>query len=156
MLPRHSKIALFTLLIFVFACKNELVHQHDEEANETHEHIHSHDHELIKELKLNNGEKWVMQPALTTNIENMEMAVKAYKESNSKEFEGLAALLENESNLMIKNCTMQGESHNELHKWLEPHLAMIKDLKAVDTSTDASPIIDEIDASFELLRKYFE
>lgn len=154
MLTRIKLFSVLISLIFNISCKHNTQHSHANRSAEQQEH--KHHHEILRELKLNNGAKWKMPSELMANVENMDRAIGAFKKSNSNEYEGLSALIENETNLLMRSCTIKSESIDELHKWLEPHLAMIKDLKSVETVEEALPIISEIDTSFDLLRVYFE
>ncbi|MFY0674069.1 MAG: hypothetical protein JXQ87_11715 [Bacteroidia bacterium] len=154
MLFRSLKFSFFAAFIFTTGCKNQTEHNHQQNHAEHAEH--AHEHKVVKEMTLNNGEKWKMQAELMANVENMEMAIDEYNEAALSDYAELGKSLKAETENMIKSCTMKGDSHVELHKWLEPHLGMLKDLNAAATVSEAAPIIAEIDASFELLREYFE
>lgn len=150
--------ALVTSL-FLFGCGNQAEqshnHDHDDHAHEEDSHNEHMDHEL-KAMSLNNGVKWEMQPELMVNVGNMESIIDSVNNLESKDYAQIATELESETTNLINGCTMKGDSHNELHKWLEPHLAMVKDLKATTSADEAEAILSEIYASFTMLREYFE
>lgn len=58
--------------------------------------------------------------------------------------------------MLIGSCTMQGESHDELHKWLHPHIALIKKLEDAKDPKVAEVIVGQIEQSFQTYQNYFE
>ena len=63
--------------------------------------------------------------------------------------------LKNQNNSLIKSCTMKGESHDELHKWLHPHMGLIKELSNADDLKEAETKVAEIKESFKIYKNYF-
>jgi hypothetical protein len=50
---------------------------------------------------------------------------------------------------------MKGESHDQLHKWLLPHMDLLKALKEAKNENDIAQQIVNLDASFEIYHQYF-
>jgi hypothetical protein len=153
-------ITVSTFLIS--SCKNNSEHSHDNDHNhdehveEGDNHDEHLDHAELKTMELNNGEKWQLQPELMVNIGNMQSIIDSVKLLETKDYEQIANELNTETMSLVKSCTMKGNSHNELHKWLEPHMAMVKDLKATKSADEGEGILAAIDASFDLLLEYFK
>ncbi|MBT6029319.1 MAG: hypothetical protein HOH13_03370 [Crocinitomicaceae bacterium] len=57
---------------------------------------------------------------------------------------------------LISNCTMTGKAHNELHKWLMPHIQLIDDLAAAPNDVKAKAAIKSIQNSLKNFNQYFE
>jgi hypothetical protein len=86
----------------------------------------THQHEATNAVQLDNGKKWVANPETTTGIKNMQEILSGAAGQDKD----LKAGLENEFQLIFKNCTMKGEAHNQLHNYLLPLKDKLKDLGA--------------------------
>ena len=51
---------------------------------------------------------------------------------------------------------MKGESHDELHKWLHPHIELIESLSKAESAEQASKIITDLQTSFSIYNQYFQ
>ncbi|MBK8820487.1 MAG: hypothetical protein IPN49_15865 [Saprospiraceae bacterium] len=51
---------------------------------------------------------------------------------------------------------MDGKSHDELHKWLHPHMALIESLQEAENDYAANKIISELKSSFEIYNQHFQ
>ena len=129
-------IAMSTIVLW--SCTNTAEHSehnHEGHNHEGHNHEgHSHE-EQATTLELNKGEKWVVNAEMKPYVLKGEELVNTYIENNQKTYKILATGLKEQNYQLIKSCTMDGDSHDALHKWLEPHLELVKTL---DTETDAS------------------
>ncbi|MCO5249731.1 MAG: hypothetical protein M9887_12375 [Chitinophagales bacterium] len=156
----------FFMGIFLFACSSnnqQSADEHHEDAH--HEHIHHHDdedheHEHHAEdneaIELNDGEKWVINQEMKPFIDNEQKLINEYIRQEDKDYKALADKLDQENKSLIKSCTMNGKAHEELHKWLHPHLELIKKLKETDDEHIAEHIVGELKASFSNFEKYFQ
>ena len=68
----------------------------------------------------------------------------------------MATQLKEKNNGLIKSCTMNGESHDELHKWLYPHIELIESLSKAESTEAASEIVADLQASFSTYNQYFQ
>lgn len=50
---------------------------------------------------------------------------------------------------------MKGKSHDELHKWLHPHMTLVAELKSAENPAAAEGIISDLKSSFETYHAYF-
>ncbi len=130
-----QKLFLFIIMIFLFAACN------------------SHHG---GELTLNNGQKWKVNAEMTPHIAKGHEVLTNYLAQNGTDFQTLAAELKTHNNNLIKSCTMDGKSHDELHKWLHPHMELIGDLEDANSPDEAKAFIAQIKQSFLTYSDYFE
>ena len=55
-------------------------------------------------------------------------------------FEKLSENLNKNVDLLTANCTMKGQAHDELHKWLVPYIALVKDFSEDKSAEKLSKI----------------
>lgn len=107
-------------------------------------------------LQLNNGTKWPANPETTAGINNMIKLLSDFQEGeNAADYSLLQKNLNDEFNLIIEKCTMQGEAHNQLHNYLMPLKDLIGRLTGDDTAEIATAMAD-IDDHLQLYGEFFE
>ena len=111
-------------------------------------------HHASTEITLNNGQKWTVNPEMKPYVSNGRDLVNTFVDGNQTNYAALAEKLQEQNQLLIKSCTMKGESHDELHKWLHPHLEMTEALADADASS-AREIVLQLQHSYELYDEYF-
>ena len=104
-------------------------------------------------IELNEGKKWVVNKDMTPFIIEAESILKAYK---GGDYKNLAKQLAEQNKGLINSCTMDGKSHDELHKWLHPHLQLVTALKNSKNEKEANAVIKDLNKSFEIYHTYFE
>ncbi|OJV29188.1 MAG: hypothetical protein BGO32_07800 [Bacteroidetes bacterium 37-13] len=125
-------------------------------CNQTAKH-EDHDHDNSSEaITLINGEKWKINEEMKPNITEAEEVLNNYIKANGTDYKTLASELKDKNTALVKSCTMTGESHEELHKWLHPHIELIKELHDAENETEAQEVIAELQKSFSTLHQYFE
>ena len=157
---KRSIFIISTLGCFLFfSCESqnetEKVSEDNVEATvheEDNEH-HAHEHET---LKLNDGEKWVINEEMKPNVAAQEESIENYKTSKSTDYKALADQLVKQNSSLINSCTMDGESHDELHNWLHPHMELLEELSQAESEEQAEEVIPKLEASFESFHKYFQ
>ena len=137
-----STIALsFFLLI---SCNNKTKEETTVTTqSETHQHSDS------EALQLNEGKKWKVDDNMMLLIRKMEKEVAATKSEN---YQVLIDNLAHNIDLLTSNCTMEGQAHDELHKWLLPFIEDVKSFSNDKTSENFS----KIQNSFTTFNQYFE
>ncbi len=141
--------------IMLWGCGNSANQKSNEHSEITHQDEHQYDDEN-ETLKLNGGEKWVVNEEMKPYILEEEEIIHHYIASQSQDFHTLAAQLQEKNSGLINSCTMKGESHDELHKWLHPHMELIEKLSNADSFKKAEEIISELVKSFETFKNYFQ
>lgn len=87
------------------------------------------------EIVLDNGKQWIANPETTIGINNMIKMMDEFNPSgDSKDYNVLADNLADEFQMIFKNCTMEGEAHNQLHNYLLPMKDMFDGLKSNEIS----------------------
>lgn len=112
----------------------------------------SHNQEAVQ-IELNNGQKWKVNLEMTPYILEAEQILLQY---NDNDYIALAEQLKNKNKGLIKSCTMDGKSHEELHKWLHPHMQLIDALEDAENKEEADKLISELNASFQTYHNYFQ
>jgi hypothetical protein len=108
------------------------------------------------EIVLNKGETWVVVPEMMGIIQTMESDVNAFDGTNLEEHKVLATKLQDNINKLTSNCTMKGQGHDELHKWLLPFLDTVEAYNKATSAQEAQNTYNTIQASFSSVNNYFK
>ena len=137
--------------VVLMSCKNEVKTTDSEKKTEI-EHVQDTSSETIA---LNNGEKWKVNEEMKPFIVKSEAVLEAYVKNNGTDYKKLAQDIKDQNSLLIKSCTMEGPSHDELHKWLHPHLELVERLGEIDNPEKAKVMVAELEASYQMYHEYF-
>lgn len=107
------------------------------------------------DIKLNNGQKWEVNGEMKPHVEKAGELLHVYISQKDQDYRKLAENLKEQNNALVKSCTMKGEGHDELHKWLHPHMKLIEELTNAKDSKEAQSIIYKLEDSFETYHTYF-
>lgn len=147
----YGMLMLATTLIAI-SCNNQSSTNNEAETHALHD-----DHqEDMSAITLNEGNKWVVNDEMKPYIQRAENHLNQYFESNSTDYKMLANNIKTENTGLIKSCTMDGQSHDELHKWLHPHMTLIEDLENAENLEEANDVLSQMKASFETYNQYFQ
>ncbi len=161
------KHVIFTLsLLALVGCKDSKSQDTKTESVEHSAEIHN-DHDghdasgvyanaWTSEIQKDNGAKW--QADLTTNegVQKLQNTINSQSPSTLEEYHKLAEQLNDEKNFVVKNCTMEGPSHDNLHIWLHPLIEKIDALLKVETVEDASKLKESIKENINAYTTYFK
>lgn len=125
---------------------------HDEHEGDEHEH-HADASEAIE---LDNGAKWKVNEEMKPFVLKGEELVNNFIKDKGADFKGLAEAIESENSRLIKSCTMDGKSHEELHKWLHPHLELVEALAKETNPQRSEEIVAKLQHSYHFYHLYFE
>jgi len=145
-------ISILAISLFLISCGNTS----EKKSHDLGESISHEDHQQNDDMvgiELNNGEKWTVNAEMTPFILDSENILNQYADGNYKE---LAEQMEGKNKGLIKSCTMDGKSHEELHKWLHPHMELIESLGDAENDQKANEIIVDLKKSFVTFHTYFE
>lgn len=93
-------------------------------------------HEKGSEIQLNDGKLWSANYETTRGILNMQQLLNTFSGEESLEaYATLKSNLEKEFGTIITECTMEGESHNQLHNFLVPMKDLFNNLGSSDLTT---------------------
>lgn len=152
------KLALLAISIIALnACtnadqKNNTEHNEDQHTNEDMNHQHEDSSEVIV---LNNGEKWKVDENMLVFIMGMRKDIEGFTGTKQEEYKLLADKLQINVDKLTSNCTMTGQAHDELHKWLLPYIDMVKALLDSENIEESEEHFEAIKNSFVEYDKYF-
>ncbi len=146
-------IVLGVAVMFFWSCNtsSDKATTHKETGNQT---IHHHD-KNSEAIELNNGGKWLVNEEMKPFVLKGEELVNAYIQDGKTDYKTLAEQLKDQNSQLIKSCTMDGKSHDELHKWLHPHLEIVKALESETDATKANEIVSQLQYSYQHYHQYF-
>ncbi len=145
--------------------------KHKEENTETvessegiHEHqmgemgtgMHSMNNAWVNEMKLDNGNKWQANLETTEGVDKMLGLVKSSDPKTVEDFHTLASKLNEDKNVVVKKCTMEGPSHDNLHVFLHPLIEKIEALGKVTTAEEGVEVTASIKENLEGYYNYFQ
>ena len=151
-----KKIILIpAIALFLFSCGNASNEKSEDLSEiETHDE-HHHDHES-EAIELNNGEKWTVDANMLTHIRTMENDVISFAKVEQKDYKVLSEKLQASIDLLTSNCTMTGQAHDELHKWLLPYMDLVEELSEPEDKIEAEKQFQEIQTSITTFNHYFQ
>lgn len=163
-------ILSIAMMAFIFiSCNNSKKEEHATEHNlqkevesvshENHDEHHSNatiNSNWMDEIQLDNGSKWLANAETTEGVVKMKNILEAQETSTLYDYHQLAAELTDAKNYVIKECTMKGPSHDNLHVWLLPLMDKIDALSEVNNLEDASKIKESIIENVHAYDIYFQ
>jgi hypothetical protein len=99
------------------------------------EHSH-HQAEVSEKLTLNNGVRWKTDESTKRNvfaIRDLVILLDEKQLQTIEDYHTAADEIKAKTNILIKECKMQGADHDALHLWLHP---LLDDIKALSISTE--------------------
>lgn len=154
------------VLVFAVSCDSKTGKTHNHSAaQQTDEHqqeqpasqkTNEHEHAEGDVLQLNNGNLWEANLETTAGIDNMKLLIKSFSERDNMEaYATVKQNLEKEFGTIIAKCTMTGEAHNQLHKYLVPMKDLFDGLAASDLETRKASL-NKINTHLDTYTKYFK
>lgn len=155
---KKSVIIILLIATVMTSCKNT---EKQEEVKNSKEAIQEQvdvvfSTQWMKDIQLNNGVKWEANMETTEGVEKMQVLLKSQTTSSIEGYHQLANKLNDVKNTVVKECTMKGASHDNLHVWLLPLMAKIEALAETKTVEDASRIKHNIEENINVYSDYFE
>lgn len=164
-----KKTILMTAMLsaFLFSCKDNKTSSSTSEVHHEHktENIAHHDHgseamvlsnAWLKEIKLDEGKKWEANLETTTGVNKMVEVIKHHNPNTLEGFHEMAEELNVQKNYIIKECTMTGPSHDNLHVFLHPLIDKIDALLKAETIDEAKHLTISINDNVEEYYNYFK
>ena len=142
------KIAfLATVVLLIFSCNTK-----SKEEKTTEIKTEEHQHSESETIQLNNGEKWKVDDNMMLHIRNMEKDVDHFDQEKDTNYSLLADKLKTNIDILTSNCTMKGQAHDELHKWLVPYIELVDSFSEEKSANQFT----EIQNSFKTFNQYFQ
>ena len=145
----RSSFIVFLPCALLAACSDN-----DRKSASAPEATAKHDHAAA--LSFNDGGKWSANPETTAGIDRMRSLISGFNTvTDPSTHPQLVAGLEREYADIIKNCTMTGEAHNQLHNFLAPINKLMEPLKSGDPQVVKAALI-KLDNHLKTYSAYFE
>jgi hypothetical protein len=106
-------------------------------------------------IQLNNGSKWQANEATTEGILAMESIIAEANPITVKDFQQLGTELNEENMDLIKKCSMEGPSHDNLHIYLKPLIQKIAALQETPSAEEGNMLTSEIEKHLKAYLNYF-
>jgi hypothetical protein len=130
--------------------------ENEAELTEQHTERKAFGNDWMQEIKMNNGVKWTANPETNEGVVRMQSVLTTSNPKELKDYHMVANVLNDEKNFVVKECTMKGPSHDNLHVWLHPLIEKIDALKEVKTLEEAQGIYKSIEENVNAYDYYFE
>ncbi len=150
----------------VISCKSDKKNNNSttEKTEEHHEKKHNEEHneheenEHNKEIKivLIDGKKWKVDKPMMLLIQNIRTDVMDFNGNTLDDYKVLADKINTNLEVLTSSCTMTGQAHDELHKWLVPFLGMAETFSDSKTLDQAQSSYKTLKNSFTLVDQNFE
>jgi len=143
---------IISSIILIIACNNQPEKKEVKEAPIAAiiKHIDSN------AIALNNGEKWKVDDKMLVHIRNMENDINSFENTSNSDYKELAKKLQSNLDLLTSNCTMQGQAHDELHKWLLPYIDLVNVFSETTNKQELQAQLKKIQASYLTFNQYFQ
>lgn len=152
----RTTLLMLATATFIMSCGNN--NPNDSPTGENtrgHEEIYlNQDSQEL--LELNDGEKWVVNEEMKPYVETGRTLVAGYNGEGQTDYQDLANKLKEQNDRLIQSCTMTGKGHDELHKWLHPHLELVYQLSNTTETHQAQDLVDRLQESYRTYHEYFD
>lgn len=108
------------------------------------------------DLELNNGEKWVVDKEMMVEVANIDKALSDFEGQKISDYHNLAKKIKTNLSALTSSCTMIGQSHDELHKWLLPFFDLNFSLLKSTKIEEANVIVESIEFELLVFHVYFK
>jgi hypothetical protein len=107
-------------------------------------------------LKLNKGEKWIVNNETQVGVNKMDSIISAFKKEENKDYLKLGKDLSVQTGYIIRSCNMTGEAHDQLHVVLVPMLDEISTLKESENKKESKLALSELETLIAAYFNHFE
>lgn len=148
---RISRITIVLILLCVLSCKNDK--KQELKPVEVIENVSLLD---TLQLKLDGQDKWLVNLETQEGVNKMDSIITAFSAKTDKDFVSLGETLSKQTSYIIKNCTMKGEPHDQLHVVLVPMLDVISVLRETDNQVEAEKALTSLKSLIKDYYNYFK
>lgn len=121
-----------------------------------HEIANVYSNAWMSKIEKDNGEKWQADATTNEGVKDLQNTINTQSPSSLKDYHKLAEQLNEQKNFLVKNCTMKGPSHDNLHVWLHPLIEKIDALLTVKDLDDATKLNQSIKENINAYTTYFK
>ena len=120
------------------------------------DHSMDADDSWLSEIQLNEGTQWIANPETIAGVERMRKNIHTAGLNSTEAYHQLAEKLNEDKNYIVKECTMEGESHDNLHVWLHPLIEKIESLGKVANADEGQLLVDDIETRLTRFYEFFK
>jgi hypothetical protein len=146
---KKTVISVILLSILIVNCKNKDANSNSRSTSEV-EDIAILD---TLELKLDHGQKWMANVETHEGVKHIDSLISVFKSTEKTDYKVLGDALSKETGYIIKNCSMKGEPHDQLHVVLVPMLDEISILRDTANTKESEVALERLE---QLVARYFE
>lgn len=128
---------------------------HENHGEEMAAETHAMNNDWVNEIKLDTGSKWEANAETTEGVEKMLELLKTSETKTVETYHTLASSLNDVKNFVVKECTMKGASHDNLHVFLHPLIEKIDALGKITTVEEGANIKKSIKENLDKYYNYF-
>lgn len=110
----------------------------------------------VDKMEMNKNKKWKANTETTEGVKDMLGLMKSANFTTLEDYHKLASNLNEKKNFVIKECTMEGPSHDNLHIFLHPLIEKIKALGKTSTLKESAEITESIKENLNKYDNYFK
>tara|TARA_R100001377_G_scaffold53340_1_gene31341 strand:+ start:469 stop:960 length:492 start_codon:yes stop_codon:yes gene_type:complete len=136
--------------------KEQETTEQDSTEKNSHETTTDLESNWKNDIELDAGKKWIANMETNKGVQKMKDVLKSQPTVTIDDYHKLASELTTAKNYIIKECTMKGASHDNLHVWLLPLLDKLDVLTEVTTLETASKIKQNISEHIFAYELYFQ
>jgi len=136
---------LLSMLLAIVSCSNEIEYKSEDI-------ITAQPHNLV----LNGTEKWTVNPEMMVHVNKIKSEITNFEGTTTKDYNELGKTIQSNLKQLTKSCTMTGESHDELHKWLLPFFDLNDYLKKSATVENGEGMLEKMKYEMAVFATYFE
>jgi hypothetical protein len=161
---RGMAVLLGATTIILHSCKNNPNRQSsDSQSNPDQVQVEeaspnvpiAHD-AWINEIQLDHGSKWLANAETTLGVSKMLTALNGFNGGSVSAYQALGDDLNDLKNTIVKECTMTGPSHDNLHVWLHPLIEKIEALQNTDSEASGVQRVHDIEQHLNGYYEFFE
>lgn len=166
---KKTLLSIAMMAFILTSCNNnkkeapaaEQITQEDTEVV-SHENHDSHDassvlnNNWMNEIQLDNGSKWLANIETTDGVNDMLKLISEAKTESIEDYLSLADKLNTRKNTLVKECTMTGPSHDNLHVFLHPLIEKIDVLLETKTTEEGAKVLKSITDNLNAYTTYFK
>lgn len=110
----------------------------------------------MNEIKMDHGSKWQSDVQTNEGAQKLQNSMQAHTTKTLDDYHKLAEDLNGIKNTLVKQCTMTGPPHDNLHIWLHPLIEKIAALSKVENLDDAKNLKQSIAVNINEYESYFK